>query len=102
VDRLLTDVAAIDQPSVRWHLAQILRHVTLTPAQRARAIAVLRANLAASDDWIVVNETLTTLAVFARDDDALRAALVPLLDARTREPRRAVAKRAARLLAELS
>ena len=101
VERLLTDVAAIDQPSVRWHLAQILDNVALTPAQRERAVAILRANLAASDDWIVVNETMTTLAAFARDDPALRRELRPILRRRTGDGRHAVATRATKLLGRL-
>jgi hypothetical protein len=101
VERLLADVAAIDQPSVRWHLAQLLRHVALTPSQRERAIAVLRGQLAASDDWLVVNETLTTLASFARDDGQLRAELRQILSSRLGDGRRAVAKRAMTLLAGL-
>lgn len=35
--RLLSDVVAIDQPSVQWHLAQILTEIELTPEQRARS-----------------------------------------------------------------
>jgi hypothetical protein len=45
-ERLLSDVTAIEQPSVRWHLAQILPRLELGPRERARAIAILGRNLA--------------------------------------------------------
>lgn len=100
-ERLLADVAAIAQPSVQWHLAQILARVELTPAQRDRAIGILRRNLADYDDWIVVNLTTEALAHFARDDPALREELVPILRRQRDSERRSIAKRATRLLAQL-
>ena len=39
--RLLSDVVDIDQPSVQWHLAQILIEIELTPEQRPLAVAIL-------------------------------------------------------------
>lgn len=100
--RLLTDVAAIDQPSVRWHLAQMLPRLSLTAAERRRAIAILRGNLAESGDWIVVNCTLEALADFAQDDAALRRELVPILREHLSSDRRSIASRARRLLARLT
>lgn len=100
-ERLLADVAAIRQPSVQWHLAQILARVELTAAQRDRAIAILRRNLTEYDDWIVINLTLEALAHFAADDATLRQELIPILRSHTDAPRRSIAKRATRLLAQL-
>lgn len=65
-ERLLTDVAAIEQPSVQWHLAQMLREVTLNPSQRRRAVEVLKHNVELSGDWIVINLTLEALDGEAR------------------------------------
>ena len=71
--RLLGDVADVDQPSIQWHLAQILTEIELTPQQRQRAIAILKRNLERYEDWIVLNLTLHALAHFARDDPELTA-----------------------------
>ncbi len=59
VDRLLGDVAAIDQASVQWHLAQILAEIPLDPGQRDRAVAILKANLEQAHDWIVLTATMS-------------------------------------------
>jgi hypothetical protein len=61
-ERLLVDVAAIEQASVQWHLAQILPRLELGPSERRRAIVVLKRNLETYDDWIVTNLTLEALA----------------------------------------
>ena len=99
--RLLSDVADVDQPSVQWHLAQILTEIELTPDQRASAIGMLKRNLGRYEDWIVLNLTLDALAQFARDDPELRRELVPILRRHQTDPRKSVAKRATKLLAQL-
>ena len=99
--RLLTEVAKIDQPSVQWHLAQILAEIELTPRQRDRAVRILKRNLERYDDWIVINLTLEALAHFAREDARLRRELIPILHHRQSDPRKAVAERATKLLGEL-
>jgi hypothetical protein len=101
VPRLLGEVARIRQPSVQWHLAQMLTEVTLTPAQRAQAIVILQRNLAVFGDWILTNLTVQALAEFARQDAALRPELARLLRRYTGSRRRSVASRATKLLAEL-
>ncbi len=100
-ERLLAEIASIPQPSVQWHLAQILARVELTAEQRTRAIALLWRNLDDYDDWIVVNLTLEALAHFAREDPALRAQLIPILRRARGSDWRSIAKRATRLLAQL-
>jgi len=68
---LLGDMSKIHQPSVRWHVAQMLGHVRLTPTQRSRALGLMNMNLDESTDWIVLNCSLDTLAVLARQDPAI-------------------------------
>lgn len=97
--RLLNDVAKIDQPSVQWHLAQILAEIELTPTQRAQAIRILRRNLERYEDRIVINLTLGALAQFARNDPRLRAELIPILRQHQSSRHKSTAKRAAKLLA---
>jgi hypothetical protein len=101
VDRLLTEVVAIDQPSVQWHLAQILGELSLTADQRTRAIEHLKRNLEHATDWIVLNYTLEVFADFARQDPALRPYFHEQLIRQTSSRHKSVAKRAARLLQEL-
>jgi hypothetical protein len=99
--RLLTEVPHIQQPSVQWHLAQILARIELTPKQRTQAIATLRRNLDAFDDWIVVNLTLEALAHLAQSDRDLRRDLLPILRRHRDSKRASIAKRATKLLAQL-
>ncbi|MGZ4232231.1 MAG: hypothetical protein ACXVVQ_12505 [Solirubrobacteraceae bacterium] len=99
--RLLSDVADIDQPSIQWHLAQILTEIELTARQRRRAIAILERNLERYEDWIVLNLTLQALAHFAQDDPELFRELVPILQSHRADTRKSVAKRATKLLAQL-
>ncbi len=100
VERLLTDVAQIDQHSVQWHLAQILGEVPLTLDQQPRAIALLKRILATYDDWIVVNLTLESLAHFARQDTALRHEFHAILKRYEQHAKKSVASRARKLLRE--
>jgi hypothetical protein len=82
-------------------LAQILAEIELTPKRRSRAITILKRNLVRYEDWIVRNLTIEALAHFARQDQHLRAELIHILHQHQHGQRRAVAKRASKLLAEL-
>lgn len=68
---LLGAMSQIDQPSVQWHVAQMLGHIHITARQRVRAAVILRRNLDESSDWIVLNWSLQTLAELARTDTDL-------------------------------
>jgi hypothetical protein len=98
--RLLTEVPKIDQPSVQWHLAQILARIPLSGADRRRAITILKRNLKRYDDWIVVNLTLEALAVFVRAIPAMQTGFVRLLAEFSGASRKSIARRAEKLLAE--
>jgi hypothetical protein len=103
VERLLGEVAAIEQPSVQWHLAQILDHLRrdLSDEQDRQATELLQRNLAESNDWIVLNVTMDILADWAANDPALAGWLRPQLERLSRDRRKSVAKRASNRLAEL-
>ena len=100
VDRLQTEVAAIDQASTQWTLALLfdLLDDRLSDAQRALAVEIMQRNLADHTDWIVLNTTMKVLGAWAVDDPELASWLRPhavrLLD----DPRRSVASRARKLL----
>lgn len=102
MDRLQRDVAAIDQASVQWTLAVLfdLTKEFQSPAQRARSIEIVKHNLAHHDDWIVLNNSLKVLYEWSIDDPALADWLSPQLERLTRDPRRSVAGRANKLLAQ--
>jgi len=104
LDRLLGEVAAIDQASTQWTLAWLFGALEgrLSSTQRRRAEEVMRGNLEASDDWIVQNTTMATLGAWARSDAELRAWLLPRLEEFTRSRRVSVANRARKLLAALA
>lgn len=98
-DRLLSDVAAIPQPSVQWHLVQMIGELDLTPEQHARAIEILKRNLETATDWIVLNYSLEEFARFARADPSLQPYFVEQLTRQTQSRHKSVAKRATKLLA---
>lgn len=101
--RLLGDMGQIDQPSVQWHVAQMLNHLRhdLSEDQMRRAIQLLQRNLAGSTDWIVLNVTMDVLAQWARNDPRLAAWLAPHLERLQGDARPSVAKRASKRLREL-
>jgi hypothetical protein len=102
VERLLTNVTKIEQPSVQWHLAQILSEIPLTPEQQIQAVKILKYNLEVYDDWIVVNLTLEALATFARKDADLRQEFPKILRQFQFSPKKSIASRVRKLLREFS
>jgi hypothetical protein len=72
----------------------------LSDEQARRATELLQRNLARSTDWIVLNVTMDVLAEWAADDPALADWLVPVLERLRADPRKSVAKRAAKRLSE--
>jgi hypothetical protein len=103
VGRLLDEVGAIEQPSVQWHLAQMLGLLRgdLSDEQARRAERLLRRNLSRSDDWIVLNVTMDVLSEWATSKPALRRWLMRELGGLRRDRRKSVAKRASKRLADL-
>lgn len=71
VPLLLGDLSTIHQPSVEWHVAQMLGEVALSSAQRRRAAGLMDKYCDESSDWIVLNCSLQTLAILARQDPAI-------------------------------
>ena len=104
VDRLLGDLGQIEQPSVRWHVAQMLQHLRtdLSDDQARRAIGLLQRILTSSTDWIVLNVTMDVLTEWAHQDPPLTGWLTPELERLRKDDRKSVAKRAAKRLADLA
>jgi HEAT repeat protein len=94
---ILDELSSIDQPSAQWHVAQLLGLVHLTTRQRAKALQILRRNLDESSDWLVLNFSLDTLAILARQDPSLVPTLRSYLTTFERSPHKSLLSRARRL-----
>ena len=76
--RLLNDATRIEQKEVRWHVAQIIGRLKLTPKQRNKAVRILRRYLDTSDSQIVKVSALQALANLAAQDHQLRPGVTRL------------------------
>lgn len=103
LDRFITDVSTIDQPSAQWTFAQMVLELDahLSAGQRRTVKGRLKKYLDTSDDWIVQNNSIETLGTWALDDPKLATWLVPHLAAFAASPRKSVARRAQRWLDRL-
>ena len=101
IDKLTTEIAAIDQASTQWTLANLFDTLAsyMTAEQRAAAQAIMQRNLANHTDWIVLNNSMQVLADWAKttQDGDLTAWLLPHLERLSSDARKSVAKRAAKL-----
>lgn len=70
-DRLIGGVAATDEKEVRWHVAQMLPRLDLTPRERRRVLGVLRGYLN-DPSSIVRTFAMQALMDVARRSPALR------------------------------
>ena len=103
LDRILTEVAAIEQPSARWTLAQVVDVLLddLTAPQRARAVEIVRGDLEHGTDWIVLGTALKVLGRWAHDDPDLAGWLRHEAARHLGDERSSVARIARRTLDEL-
>ena len=103
LDHFLQVIAKIDQPSTQWTLAKLFEFLTarMTEKQFAEAKEHLQANLENHPDWIVLNNTMETLALWAQGDDDLKTWLQPQLKRLSRDRRKSVSGRAVKLLKKM-
>jgi hypothetical protein len=75
---ILERIAAIPQQEVRWHVAQILPRLRLTPKERDHAVSILFDYL---EDKSSIVKTFSMQALFdlAQHDSLLRKRVVPIL-----------------------
>lgn len=99
LDKLLSEVANIDQASAQWTLAQLFNSLEsyMNASQKQKAVKVLKRNLEQNEDWIVQNQTMQTLADWAKTDEALKDWLEPHLDELVNDERKSIAGRAKKL-----
>lgn len=102
-ERLLNEVAKVDQPSAKWTLAQIfLTHGDrLNIGQMARAKDLLVHNLHTENDWIVLNMTMKTCQQWLKAHPDLVARIRDRVRELASDPRKSVAKYAGKVLKEL-
>lgn len=100
IGTIMNWVERLKQPSAQWSVGQMLLALgpLLSPSEKERAIALMKTHIEESQDWIVLNHTMETLAQWAHDDDELEAWLIPHLAQFAEDSRKSIAKRAQRLL----
>ena len=102
VERILDDLARREQPSVQWHVAQLLGELELTTSQQQRAVVWLEQRIATTDvDWIVASNTMRTLLDLFRAGHVPATDLRPLLHVQTEHRSPAVRRNAGKALAQL-
>ena len=104
LDRFLDEVSEIDQASTQWTLAQLfgMLEPTMSDQQIKTAKNIMKRNLAEHDDWIVLNQTMDTLAKWAKNDEALQSWIVPHLQRLKDDERKSVARKAEKSLASIT
>ena len=100
IDRFIDVIAKIDQASTQWTLAILFQMLaaSMNRDQFRQAKKILKHNLAAHGDWIVLNYTMQTLAEWAANDAALKKWLIPRLNELSSDRRKSVSARAKKLL----
>ena len=103
IDRFLDEVSAIDQASAKWSLAQLFLMLEndMSVSQRQRATDIMVYNLTHHSDWIVLNMTLETLGKWSKKDASIRKSILSRVRELIDDPRKSVAKKAAKTMALL-
>ena len=103
IDRFLTEIAQINQASTQWTLADLfgMMEKEMTAAQIVQATAIMKNNLATHQDWIVLNQTMNTLAKWAISDKTLKAWMLPHLERLQWDERKSVSGRSKKMLVKL-
>ena len=100
IDRFLTEVSQIEQPSAQWTLAQLFARLDryISEQQLERAKVILKHNLTNYSDWIVLNTTIETLGKWSKQDTDLSIWLKPYLEELSSDRRKSVAGRAKKII----
>ena len=100
IDRFLLDIAQINQASTQWTLSQLfgMLEQEMTQKQVNQAKEIMKANLANHQDWIVLNETMNTLAKWALKDAELKEWTLPHLERLSSDPRKSVSSKANKMI----
>jgi hypothetical protein len=94
---ILNKIAIIPQQEVRWHVAQILPRLKLTPKERDHAASILFDYLEDKSS-IVKTSAMQALSDFAQTDSRLRKRILPILEFLTANGTAAMRARGRKLL----
>ncbi len=96
IDRFLTEIAAIDQASTQWTLANPFRLLQkeMTETQIVSAKEIMKDNSANHNDWIVLDSSMDTLGKWSKKDTELKSCIAPYLKRLSKDSRKSVAGRA--------
>jgi HEAT repeat protein len=97
---ILNKLASIPQQEVRWHAAQILPRLKLTPKERDHAVSILFDYLEDKSS-IVKTSAMQALSDFALTDARLRKRILPILEFLTANGTAAMRARGRKLLPRL-
>jgi HEAT repeat protein len=89
-----------EQPSLRWHLAQLIPRLTLTTAERRKMVGVFKRYLGDSSA-VVRTSAMQAIADFALVDPSMRRTVLPVLRKLVDTGSAATRVRAGRLLQTL-
>jgi hypothetical protein len=100
IDRFLDEIAKIDQASTQWTLSQLFGSLEkdMTEIQIGKAKSIMKNNLANHTDWIVLNQTMETLANWSKKDPELKDWTEPHLRRLSLDKRKSVSTRAKKML----
>ena len=103
IDRLLTDIAKIDQASTQWTIAQLfgMLQKDMDDNQIKQARRIMENNLENHNDWIVLNQTMDTLTNWAIKDAELKDWLKPHLQRLREDKRKSVSGSAKKMIEKL-
>lgn len=99
-ERLIQQVAKIDQQEVRWHVAQLFSRLELGPAER-RVVMDILTDYLTDKSRIVKTFSMQSLADIAERDAELREPIIHQLEELTRTGSPAMKSRGRKLLAKL-
>jgi hypothetical protein len=99
-ERLIRQIARIEQPEVRWHVAQLFSRLELSPEERRVVVGILSDYLA-DESKIVKTFSMQALADIAERDADLREPIIRRLEELTRSGSPAMQSRGRKLLAKL-
>jgi hypothetical protein len=98
---LLDAVSTLEGKELRWHVAQMLPRLRLTPGEREKAVRILMGYLGDKSS-IVKTFSMQALADLAAQDEGLLAQVTPLIERLARTGTPAMKSRGRKLLRQLA
>ena len=99
--RLLTEIAAISQQEVRWHVAQMIPRLPLSSRERNMVVQTLSLWVDSEKSRIVRTFSLQALADLAKDDPAIKKVVKEKLEDAVKNGAPSMIARARKLLFSL-